>query len=55
MKPVAGGFVMTADRLAHGILFCSKVQYALDDKRPDISHEEIEALFKARREASRLK
>ncbi len=40
---------------AHDIWFRAKVQQALDDKRPDISHEEVEARFTARREASLLK
>ena len=37
---------------AHDTWFRAKVQEALDDKRPDISHEEVEARFAARRAVS---
>jgi DNA-damage-inducible protein J len=40
---------------AHDAWFRAKVQQALDDKRPDIAHEDVEARFAARREASMLK
>jgi DNA-damage-inducible protein J len=37
---------------AHDAWFRAKVQEALDDKRPDIAHEDVEARFAARRKAS---
>jgi DNA-damage-inducible protein J len=40
---------------AHDAWFRAKVQEAIDDKRPDTAHEEVETRFAARREASLLK
>jgi DNA-damage-inducible protein J len=40
---------------AHDAWFRAKVQEALDDRRPDIAHEDVEARFAARRQASLLK
>jgi DNA-damage-inducible protein J len=37
---------------AHDAWFRSKVQEVIDDKRPDIAHEDVEARFTARREGS---
>jgi DNA-damage-inducible protein J len=37
---------------AHDAWFRAKVQEALDDSRPDIAHEDVEARFAARRQAS---
>jgi DNA-damage-inducible protein J len=37
---------------AHDAWFRAKVQEAIDDKRPDIAHEDVEARFTARREGS---
>jgi hypothetical protein len=36
----------------HDTWFCAKVQGALDDRRPDIGYEDVEAWFAARRAAS---
>jgi DNA-damage-inducible protein J len=38
----------------HDAWFCAKVQEALDDRRPDIAHEDVKAWFAARRTESAL-
>jgi len=40
---------LTTDAVAHDAWFRAKVQEALDDTRPVIPHNEVEAHFKARR------
>lgn len=45
-------FELVADRQAYDAWFRAKVREALDDMRPDVSHEEVEAEFAARRAAS---
>jgi DNA-damage-inducible protein J len=35
----------------HDAWFCAKVQEALDDRRPDIGYEDVEARFATRRAA----
>ena len=45
-------FELTADSTAYDAWFRAKVREALDDPRPDISSEDIEAEFAARRAAS---
>lgn len=40
---------------AHDAWFRAKVREAIDDKRPDISQDDVEAQFAARRKASLLK
>jgi DNA-damage-inducible protein J len=40
---------------AHDAWFRAKVQEALDDGRPDLAHDEVEARFAARAQASSLK
>ena len=37
---------------AHDAWFRAKVQEAIDDRRPDIAHEDVEASFSARRAGS---
>ncbi|MGH9622710.1 MAG: type II toxin-antitoxin system RelB family antitoxin [Bryobacteraceae bacterium] len=44
-----------ADSAAHDAWFRAKVQEALDDPRPAIPHEEVEAHFARRRAAARSK
>jgi len=45
---------LTTDAAAHDAWFRAKVQEALEDTRPAIAHDEVEAHFQARR-ASALK
>jgi len=40
---------LTTDAATHDAWFRAKVQEALDDTRPTIPHDEVEAHFKARR------
>jgi DNA-damage-inducible protein J len=47
------GFVV--DAAAHDAWFRAKVQEALDDPRPAVPHEEVEAHFSKRRAAALLK
>ena len=42
-------FAFTADPVAHDAWFRAKVQEALDDPRPAMAHEEVEAHFAKRR------
>jgi DNA-damage-inducible protein J len=46
---------MTKERDAHDAWFRAKVQEALDDTRPGIPHEIVEAYFAERRSAARRK
>ena len=41
---------LTVDAAAHDQWFRAKVQEALDDPRPAVSHEDVKAHFAARRE-----
>ncbi len=43
---------LTIDQAAYDSWFRAKVQEALDDPRPDIPHEDVEAEFAARRAAT---
>jgi DNA-damage-inducible protein J len=43
---------MPANSAEHDKWFRAKVQEALDDMRPDIPHDEVEAYFTERREAA---
>ena len=43
---------LTVDSQAYDEWFRAKVQEALDDPRPSLSHEEVEAHFAARRAAA---
>ena len=45
-------FTLTNDPAAHDLWFRAKVQAALDDPRPGIPHDEVEAHFARRREAA---
>jgi DNA-damage-inducible protein J len=45
-------FTLISDPAAHDLWFRKKVQEALDDPRPGIPHEEVEAYFSERRAAS---
>lgn len=45
-------FELIADLQAHDAWFRAKVREALDDMRPDVPHEAVEAEFAARRTAS---
>jgi DNA-damage-inducible protein J len=45
-------FELTANREAYDAWFRAKVREALEDDRPDIAHEEVEAEFAARRAAT---
>lgn len=45
-------FELTADRQAYDAWFRAKVREALEDDRPDVAHEDIEAEFAARRAAT---
>lgn len=45
-------FPLTLDTAAHDAWFRGKVQEALDDPRPPVSHEEVENLFAKRRAAA---
>ena len=40
---------LTTDPVAHDIWFRSKVKEALEDKRPPMPHDEVEACFEAKR------
>ncbi|WP_068874066.1 MULTISPECIES: type II toxin-antitoxin system RelB/DinJ family antitoxin [unclassified Phenylobacterium] len=44
-------FELIADPQAYDAWFRAKVREALDDVRPDVAHEEVEAEFAARRDA----
>ena len=46
---------LTTDPAAYDAWFRQKVQEALDDPRPAIPHDEVEALFAKRREAALAK
>jgi DNA-damage-inducible protein J len=46
---------LTVNEEAHDAWFRAKVQEALDDPRPALSHEEVEAHFARRRAAARRK
>lgn len=48
-------FAMANNAAAHDAWFRTKVQEALDDPRPAISHEKIEAHFAPRRAAASRK
>jgi DNA-damage-inducible protein J len=48
-------FTQANNSAAHDVWFRGKVQEALDDPRPAISHEMVEARFARRRAAARLK
>jgi DNA-damage-inducible protein J len=45
----------TTDPVAHDIWFRSKVKEALEDSRPPMPHDEVEAYFEARRNMARHK
>ena len=45
-------FELVADTQAYDAWFRTKVREALDDMRPDVAHEDVEAEFAARRAAS---
>lgn len=45
-------FELTADREAYDVWFRAKVREALEDERPDVPHEDVEAEFAARRAAT---
>ncbi|WPH24033.1 antitoxin PaaA2 family protein [Variovorax paradoxus] len=45
----------TVDAAAHDAWFLAKVQEALDDPRPAVPHEKVEAHFAERRAAALLK
>ena len=45
-------FELIADSKAYDAWFRAKVHEALDDPRPDVTHEEVEAEFAARRAAA---
>lgn len=45
-------FALAADPAAHDAWFRSKVQQALDDPRPAIPHDDVEAHFARRRDAA---
>lgn len=45
----------TVNPQAHDAWFRAKVQEALDDSRPSLSNEQVEAHFEKRRSAARLK
>lgn len=45
-------FAFAADPAAHDAWFRAKVQQALDDPRPAIAHEDVEAHFAKRRAAA---
>ncbi len=45
-------FALASDPTAHDAWFRAKVQAALDDPRPGIPHEEVEAHFAKRRAAA---
>jgi len=48
-------FTLKSDPAAHDAWFRAKVQAALDDPRPGIPHEEVEAHFAERRAATLAK
>lgn len=48
-------FALTQNAAAHDAWFRAKVQEALDDPRPAIPHEKVEAHFARRRAAARRK
>jgi DNA-damage-inducible protein J len=48
-------FALASDAATHDVWFRTKVQEALDDTRPDIPHEKVEAYFAKRRVAARRK
>ena len=45
-------FTLANDAAAHDVWFRAKVRAALDDPRPAIPHDEVEAHFSKRREAA---
>ncbi|HEX3699342.1 MAG TPA: type II toxin-antitoxin system RelB/DinJ family antitoxin [Phenylobacterium sp.] len=45
-------FELVADSKAHDAWFRAKVREALDDMRPDVAHEDVEAEFASRRVAA---
>ena len=45
-------FFLTQNAAEHDAWFRAKVQEALDDPRPDIPHDEVEAYFAGRRAAA---
>lgn len=45
-------FDLTNDPASHDAWFRAEVQKAIDDPRPAISHDEVEAYFARRREAA---
>jgi DNA-damage-inducible protein J len=45
-------FELVADREAYDAWFRAKVREALEDARPDVSHEDVEAEFAQRRAAA---
>lgn len=46
-------FELVADSKAYDAWFRAKVREALDDTRPDVAHEDVEAEFAVRRAASK--
>jgi DNA-damage-inducible protein J len=48
-------FTQANNAAAHDVWFRAKVQQALDDSRPAIAHEKVEAHFAKRRAATRRK
>ena len=48
-------FPLTANTAAHDAWFRAKVQEALDDPRPAVAHEQVQAHFAQRRAAARQK
>jgi DNA-damage-inducible protein J len=52
VKEGAQPLELIGEAAAHDAWFRAKVQEALDDQRPDIAHEDVEAWFAARRAAS---
>jgi DNA-damage-inducible protein J len=46
---------LTVDAAAHDAWFRAKVQEALDDPRPAVAHEKVEAYFAKRRAAAQRK
>ena len=48
-------FALTTNTAEHDAWFRAKVQEALDDRRPGVPHEKVEAHFAKRRAATRRK
>jgi DNA-damage-inducible protein J len=48
-------FTQANNAAAHDVWFRAKVQEALDDPRPPVAHEKVEARFAKRRAAARRK